>query len=113
MSYLVLSLPGKKKELKGESKGGLDPKKGKRKRIGKEGFLSYHVISKRGWGVFFAFFPKPQPHLTHEDRERDEEEKKKEEEEEEKIKGFEFAINSRRVIHVFLNLKLIRARLVS
>ena len=99
--------------MKGESKGGLDPKKGKRKRNEKEGFLSYHVISKRGWGVFFAFFPKPQPHLTHEDRERDEEEKKKEEEEEEKIKGFEFAINSRRLIHVFLNLKLIRARLVS
>ena len=92
MSYLVLSLSGKKKELKGESKGGLDPKKGKRK-IGKEGFLSYHVISKRGWGVFFAFFPKPQPHLTHENRERDEEEKKKEEEE--KIKVFDFEINSR------------------
>ena len=51
MSYLVVSLPGEKKEVKGESKGGLDPKKGKRK-IGKEGFLSYHVISMRGWGGF-------------------------------------------------------------
>ena len=69
--------------MNGESKGGLDPKKRKRKRKGKGGFFSYHVISIRGWGVFFAFFPKPQPHLTHEDTERDEEEKKKEEEEEE------------------------------
>ena len=66
---------GQKKELKGESKGGLDPKKG-----GKEGFWSYIVISKWGWGVFFAFFPKPQPHLTHRERERDEEENKEEEE---------------------------------
>ena len=59
MSYLVLSLPGKKKELKGESKGGLDPKKGEKKRIGKEGFLSYHVISMRGWGGFLCFLPQP------------------------------------------------------
>ena len=82
--------------MNGESKGGLDPKKRKRKRKGKEGFLSYHVISMRGWGGFFAFFPKPQPHLTHEETEREEEEKKKKKKgEEETIKVFEFAINSR------------------
>ena len=80
--------------MNGESKGGLDPKKRKRKRKGKEGFLSYHVISMRGWGGgFFAFFPKPQPHLTHEQRKREEEEKKKKKWEEETIKVFEFAIN--------------------
>ena len=81
--------------MNGESKGGLDPKKRKRKRKGKQGFLSYHVISIGGWGGFFAFFPKPQPHLTHEEREREEEEKKKKKGEEETIKVFEFAINSR------------------
>ena len=81
--------------MKRESKGGLDRKKGKRKRKGKEGFLSYDVISMRGWGVFFAFFPKSQPHLTHEEREREEKEKKEEGGEEETIKVFEFAINSR------------------
>ena len=57
--------------------------------------MSYHVISMRGWGGFFVFFPKTQPHLMHKEREREEEEKKEEEEEEEKIKVFEFAINSR------------------
>ena len=42
------------------------------------------------------FFPKPQPHLTHEETEREEEEKKKKKKgEEETIKVFEFVINSR------------------
>ena len=50
--------------MKGESKGGLDPKKG-----GKEGFWSYLVISKRGWGVFFAFSPNPNP-TSHARRKR-------------------------------------------
>ena len=40
MSYLVVSVPKKKNELKGESKGGLDPQKiGNRKRKGKGGFF--------------------------------------------------------------------------
>ena len=81
--------------MNGESKGGLDPTKRKRKRKGKEGFLSYDRISMRGWGGFFAFFPKSQPHLTHEERESEEKEKKEEEGEEETIKVFEFRINSR------------------
>ena len=47
----------------------------------------------RGGGVFFAFFPIFQPHLTHRERERDAEENKKKEEEE--IEAFDFEINSR------------------
>ena len=43
--------------MNGESKGGLDPKKRKRKRKGKQGFLSYHVITIGGWGRFLCFFP--------------------------------------------------------
>ena len=69
MSYLVVSLPGKKKELKRESKGGLDPKKRKRKRKGKEGFLSYRVISMRGWGGFLCFLPQ-MPTPSHARRKR-------------------------------------------
>ena len=82
--------------MKGESNRGLDPKKGKRKRKGNGGFFSYHVISMRGGEVFFAFFPKPQPHLTHREREREREEEgnKKQEEEDDEIKAFDFAINS-------------------
>ena len=83
--------------MNGESKGGLDPKKREKKKKREGGIFLISRDKYEGRGVFFAFFPKPQPHLTHEDRERDEEEKKKEEEEEEeeeKIKGFEFAINS-------------------
>ena len=70
MSYLVGSLPGKKKELNGESKGGLDPKKGKRKRKGKEGFLSYHVISMRGWGWGFPCFLPQTSTPSHAQRKR-------------------------------------------
>ena len=91
MSYLVVSVLEKKKELKGESKGGLDPRKREKKKKRERGIF---LISrdKDAWrGVFFAFFPKPQPHLTHRERERKEEEKK--EEEEEKIKVFDFKIN--------------------
>ena len=57
--------------MNGESKGGLDPKKRKRKRKGKQGFLPYHVISMRGWGGFFAFFPKPQPHISRTKKEKE------------------------------------------
>ena len=57
--------------MKGESKGGHDPKKGKRKRKGKEGFLSYHVISMRGWGGFLCFFPQtPTPSHARRNRKR-------------------------------------------
>ena len=42
MSYLVVSLPGEKKELKGESNGGLDPKKGKEKEKGRRDFC--HIM---------------------------------------------------------------------
>ena len=85
---------GTKKGIEGRVKRGLDSKKWKRKRKGTGDFL----ISRDNYewrGFFFAFFPKPQPHLMHRERERDEEEEKKEEEEEEYIKVFDFEINSR------------------
>ena len=87
MSYLVVSVPEKKKKWRESQKGGLTQEKGKRKRKGRREFFSYYVISMRGGGVFSAFFPKPKPHLTHREKERDEEE---EEEEEGYIKVFDF-----------------------
>ena len=65
---------GKKKGIEGRVKRGLDSKKnGKETEKGTGDFL----ISRDNYewrGFFFAFFPKPQPHLTHRERERDEEE---------------------------------------
>ena len=55
--------------MNGESKAGLDPKKRKRKRKGKQGFLLYHVISMRGWGVSLLFSPNPNP-TSHARRKR-------------------------------------------
>ena len=64
----------KKKELKGESKGRLDPKKREKKKKRERGIFLISRDKYEGRGVFFGFFPKPQPHLTHRERERDEEE---------------------------------------
>ena len=94
MSYLVVSLPEKKKELNGESKGGLDPKEKKRKRKGKQGFLSYHVISMRGWGVSLLSSPNPNP-ISRTKKEKEKRRRRRKRGEEETIKVFEFTINSR------------------
>ena len=68
MSYLVVTVP-KKKELKGESKGGLDPKKREKKKKRGQGIFVISCDKYEERGGFLCLLPQiPTP--SHAQRKR-------------------------------------------